>query len=368
MFSDCFSYTGQPMRVIFGQGLAPLAEEVRALGISRALVICSPDRRQLAQTVADTIGTAAAGVLAEAVMHGPADLVDRCEQQCRNLTCDGYIAVGGGSAIGLAKALALRSGAPIIAVPTTYAGSEMSSVWGITENRVKRTGRDRVVLPRTVIYDPNLTTDLPVNISVTSGMNAISHAMEGLYAPDRSPIVSLMAREGARALAAALPLLVNDLTDHGARSEALYGAWLCGAVLGATTMSLHHKLCHVLGGTFNLPHAHTHAIVLPHVLAFNAPFAPDMVSALTGVFGDGDPWTALWQLQQSLPMPLALADVGLRESDIPEVVHQATANPYHNPRPITGDDLHTLLVRAWAGHQPDPSTIHSYRVLSEESS
>ncbi|WP_009478345.1 maleylacetate reductase [Rhodococcus sp. JVH1] len=365
MFTDRFSYTGQPMRVVFGHGLTPLGEEVRALGISRAVVICTPDRRPLAQMVTDTVGAAAVGILAEAVMHVPAEVVDRCERQSRNLGCDGYIPVGGGSAIGLAKALALRTGAPIIAVPTTYAGSEMTPVWGITEDRVKRTGRDPVVLPRAVVYDPTLTTGLPATVSVASGMNAIAHAVEGLYAPDRSPIVSLMAREGARAMAAALPRLVHHRCDHSARGEALYGAWLCGTVLGATTMSLHHKLCHVLGGTFNLPHAQTHAIVLPHVLAFNAPFAPEMVTALTGVFGDGDPWTALWQLQKSLPMPLSLADLGLQETDFPEVIHQVTANPYHNPRPISRDDIHSLLARAWAGHPPDPATTitDSNRVL-----
>ncbi|PBC51455.1 maleylacetate reductase [Rhodococcus sp. ACPA1] len=370
MSTDPFTYAALPMRVAFGQGLHPLRDQVRQLGIGRVVVICTPDRAPLAHRVAQTVGTAVVDVMAEAVMHVPAGVVDTCEQHSRNLGCDGYLAVGGGSAIGLAKALALRTGAPIIAVPTTYAGSEMTPVWGITENRVKRTGRDHAVLPRAVVYDPALTTDLPVSVSVTSGMNAIAHAVEGLYAPDRSPIVSMMAREGARALAAALPRLVDRPDDLGARGDALYGAWLCGAVLGATTMSLHHKLCHVLGGSFNLPHAQSHAIVLPHVLAFNAPFAPDMVATLTGVFGDGDPWTALWHLQQSLPMPLSLADLGFDKDDIAEVTRQVTANPYHNPRPVNETDVDILLERAWAGRQPHPSTTATApdHVLSKEPS
>jgi maleylacetate reductase len=355
MFTDSFSYTAQPMRVVFGQGLQPLREQVRELGVSRAVVISTPGRTALARKVADTIGSAVIDVLAEAVMHVPVAVVDQSERRCRNLGCDGYVAVGGGSAIGLAKALALRTGSPVIAIPTTYAGSEMTPLWGVTENRVKTTGRDAAVLPRAVLYHPTLTLDLPVSISIASGMNAIAHAMEGLYAPDRSPIVSLMAREGARAVAAALPRIVGNPHDLGARREALYGAWLCGAVLGATTMSLQHTLCHVLGGTFNLPHAQTHAIVLPHVMAFNAPYAPDMVEGLTGVFGDGDPWTALWRLQQRLPMPMALSDLGLRRGDPTEVARQVTATPHDNPRPITAADVYTVLTQAWTGQQPDPS-------------
>ena len=202
-------------------------------------------------------------------------------------------------------------------------------------------------------------------------MNAIAHAMEGLYAPDRSPIMSLMASRRCTCGGRGLAENRSQSRDVGARSEALYGAWLCGAVLGATTMSLQHTLCHVLGGTFNLPHAQTHAIVLPHVMAFNAPHAPDMVEGLTGAFGDGDPWTALWRLQQKLPMPTALSDLGLRRGDPTEVARQVTATPHDNPRPITPADVYTVLARAWAGQEPAPSATAAEppaQVLDEESS
>ena len=348
MSTDPFTYTALPMRVAFGQGVKPLREEVRQLGIRRVVVICTPDRVSLAHEVALSVSTEVVGVLAEAVMHVPVGVVDDCEVRSRAVGCDGYLAVGGGSAIGLAKALALRTGAPIIAVPTNYAVSEMTPVWGMTENKVKRTGRDRVVLPRAVVYDPALTTGLPVSVSVTSGMNAIAHAVEGLYAPDRSPIVSMMAREGARSLASALPRLVDHSGDLEARGEALYGAWLCGAVLG---------------GSFDLPHAQTHAIVLPHVLAFNAPFAADMVTALAGVFGEGDPWTALRNLQTSLPMPLSLGELGFDKADIAEVTRQVTANPYHNPRHIDGTEIDALLERAWAGLPPRPSADSGFETV-----
>jgi maleylacetate reductase len=352
MSSDDFVYTSTPMRVVFGRGLDPLAEELRHAGITRAVVICAPNRAALGERIAAFGGGRVSDVIAAAQMHVPSEVVQECAQRCKQLDCDGYLAVGGGSAIGLAKALALRSGLPIVAVPTTYSGSEMTPVWGVTENRTKTTGRDPAVRPAAVIYDPTLTLGLPVGVSVASGMNAIAHAVEGLYAPDCSPIVSLMATEGASAMAAALPGIVDDPSDLTARRGALYGAWLCGAVLGATTMSLHHKVCHVLGGRFNLPHAETHAVVLPHVMAFNAVAAPKMVAALSGLFGAGDPATALWVLQRSLPMPHALTELGLHEDDIAMAAHEITTASYANPRPADNHDVEAILHSALRGELP----------------
>jgi maleylacetate reductase len=226
----------------------------------------------------------------------------------------------------------------------------MTPIWGLTEQGRKRTGRDPAVLPRSVVYDPELTLTLPVPLSVTSGFNAMAHAVEGLYAPDASPIISIMAREGAGALLEALPDVAARPTDLAARSRAQYGAWLCGAVLGATTMSLHHKLCHVLGGTFDLPHAEVHTVVLPHVVAFNAAAAPDL-GALLGP----DPGGALWDLATKLGAPRSLAELGLPESGVAEVVRQAAASPYANPRPVTEDDLTRLVEAAHRGERPTPS-------------
>lgn len=354
MFADGFAHSALPMNVTFGRGMSPVKEHVDSLGFRRPMVISTHNRTPLARSVVEVIAPVEAEIYPGAVAHVPVAVVDHAEKRARDMGCDGYIAVGGGAPIGLAKALALRTSHPIIAIPTTYAGSEMTPVWGLTENNVKRTGRDPVVLPRAVVYDPNLTISLPAPVSVTSGMNAIAHAVEALYAPDTSPIVAMMAREGARALTAALPRIVSDPTELAARSEALYGSWLCGAVLGSTTMALHHKLCHILGGTFDLPHAQVHAIVLPHVLAFNAPFAPQMVAGLDDVFGAGDPWTALWDLQTSLPMPIALSEVGFREGDIAEVVRQVLAIPYYNPRPVVAAEITALLGRALVGSTPTP--------------
>jgi maleylacetate reductase len=346
-----FSYTALPMRVVFGAGsLSRLPDEVAALGLTRVLVLCSPEQEVTGKQVAAALGDRAAGMLAEARMHVPIEVAHRARALAAELGADGCVAVGGGSAIGLGKAIALAHDLPVIAVPTTYSGSEMTPVWGLTEGGAKRTGRDLRVLPRSVLYDPELTLTLPTGLSATSGINAIAHAAEGLYAPDATPIVSLMAEEGVRALAAALPRVVADVD---ARGQAQYGAWLCGAVLAATTMSLHHKLCHTLGGTLDLPHAPTHTVVLPHALAYNTPAVPDAVAALARALGGApDPARELWDLAGRLGAPRSLAELGMEEADIPRIAELAVSSPYANPRPVTREGVTALLEAAWSGRPP----------------
>ena len=346
------------MRVSFGAGsLHRLPDEAATLGLRRLLVVCSPEQKDLGERVAAILGDRAAGVLPEARMHVPLEVARRARDVATELSADGCVAVGGGSAIGLGKAIALEYGLPVLAVPTTYAGSEMTPVWGLTDDGRKRTGRDPRVLPSSVVYDVDLTLSLPAAASVTSGMNAIAHAVEGLYAPDVSPIVSLMAEEGARALVSALPQLVADGADRAARSDAQYGAWLCGAVLGATTMSLHHKLCHALGGTLDLPHAPTHTVVLPHALAFNQPAAPHAVAALSRALdGAPDPAVALWDLAGNLGAPRSLRELGMRETDIEPIVRAVVEQPYANPRPVDKAGVTRLLRNAWEGRRPETFT------------
>jgi maleylacetate reductase len=264
------------------------------------------------------------------------------------------VAVGGGSTIGLGKAIALEALIPIIAIPTTYAGSEMTPIYGITENGIKRTGKDVRVLPRSVVYDPDLTATLPVPMSLVSGMNAIAHAAEGLYARDGNPVMSLMAQEGIRALAEGLPKLLESGDDKAARSDCLYGAWLCGTVLGNVGMALHHKLCHTLGGSFNLPHAETHTVVLPHALAYNSLAAPEAMARIGQAIGADDAPLGLHQLAKRLGMPTALRDLGLKEEDLDRACDIALQNPYWNPRPIEAAPLRALLQRAWEGAEPRP--------------
>ena len=349
-----FTYQALPMRVTFGIGaLRRLPDEVAALGLIRVLVLCSPEQEATGKLVADALGSRAAGVLPEARMHVPVEVAHRARALATEFGADGCVAVGGGSAVGLGKAIALEHGLPVIAVPTTYAGSEMTPIWGLTDGGAKRTGRDPRVLPASVLYDPDLTLTLPAGLSATSGMNAIAHAVEGLYAPDASPIISLMAEDGVRALATALPRVVADGADIDARADAQYGAWLCGAVLGATTMSLHHKLCHTLGGTLDLPHAPTHTVVLPHALAYNAPAAPQAVAALTrALVGATDPARELWDLAGRLGAPRSLRELGMTEADIPRIADLAVASPYANPRPVTRTAVEALLRAAWSGEPP----------------
>jgi maleylacetate reductase len=349
-----FAYTANPMRVVFGIGsVARVPAEVAALGLGSVLVVCSPGHAGVAEQVSQSLGDRSVGVLPEARMHVPVDVADHARSVAAERRADGVVAVGGGSAIGLGKAIALAHDVKVVAVPTTYAGSEMTPIWGLTEGGTKRTGRDPRVLPASVVYDPQLSVGLPVPLSVTSGMNAVAHAVEGLYAPDTSPIVVLMAEEGVRSLVRALPAIVERGDDIEARSTALCGAWLCGAVLGSTTMSLHHRLCHALGGTLDLPHAPTHTVVLPYVLAFNEPAAPAAVATLARALGGvQDPADELWAMAGRLGAPRSLAELGMARSDIERIADVVVADPYANPRPVSRDDVVRLLTAAWHGDRP----------------
>ncbi|MER6159198.1 maleylacetate reductase [Streptomyces sp. NPDC001868] len=349
-----FVYEAQPMRIVMrpGASVTAVAGEAEQLGLRRLLVVCGPRGAETARAVADALGDACAGLFAQARQHVPVEVADRAVLAARDADADGCVAVGGGSAIGLGKAIALRTELPLIAVPSTYSGSEMTPVWGLTEHGTKRTGRAPSVLPRSVVYDPELTLSLPVPLSVTSGINAVAHAAEALYAPDASPLVSLTAEEGARAMLGALPDVAADPGDLEARGRALYGAWLCGTALGATTMGLHHKLCHVLGGTFGLPHAETHTVVLPYALAYNAPAAPDAMAALGRALDTDTPAQALWDLSGSLGAPRSLAQLGLAEADLTAAADEVTGKAYPNPRATTAADALKILRAAYAGDRP----------------
>jgi len=267
---NAFVFESLPGRVVFGSGaLDQLPQEIERLGARRALVLSTPQQQGLARDIAERIGERSAGIFPQAVMHVPVEVARQARAEAERLGADCVVAAGGGSTIGLGKAIALHSSLPILAIPTTYAGSEMTPIYGLTEAGLKRTGRDRRVLPRTVIYDPMLTLDLPPAMSITSGFNAIAHAVEALYAEEPNPITAMMAEDGIRALTRGMPAILKNPHDVTGRSDCLYGAWLCGSVLGTTGMAVHHKLCHVLGGTWNLPHAETHTVVLPHAVAYN---------------------------------------------------------------------------------------------------
>lgn len=350
-----FVFTAQPATVFFGRGsLRRLPEVLKALGLRRAVVLCTPEQVAQAQLAADLLGECFAGVFPGAAMHVPIEVARKARDHAREVGADCAVAIGGGSTIGLGKAIALESSLPVIAVPTTYAGSEMTPIYGITEDGIKKTGREPRVLPRVVIYDPELSVHLPLHMSIVSGINAIAHAAEGLYARDGNPIMSLMAEEGIAAICRGLRQLAIDPSGIDARSDCLYGAWLCGSVLGHVGMALHHKLCHTLGGTFNLPHAQTHAIVLPHALAYNAAAAPEAMIRIARAMGGVHAAGSAFDLAVELGAPTALRDIGMPEHELDRASCIAASNPYWNPRPIEAVALRQLLQRAWNGERPSP--------------
>jgi maleylacetate reductase len=350
-----FVYEGRPQRVIFGPGrLAEAPGVVRWLGASRALVLSTPEQKEAGERVVAALDDIAAGLFAGAVMHTPVEVTEHAVGLYGELKADCVVSVGGGSTTGLGKAIALRTDALQVVIPTTYAGSEVTNLLGETAGGEKKTQRSPKILPEAVIYDVELTLSLPPKLSATSGMNAVAHAVEALYAKDRNPITSWMAEEGLRAFASSLLPIVENPNDRDARTNAQYGAWLCGMCLANTTIALHHKLCHVLGGTFDLPHAETHAIVLPHAVAYNAPAAPEAMEKIATALGTNDAAGGLYDLAQSLKIPLALKDIGMPADGIERVVALALKDPFWNPRPLEAEGIRALLQRAYGGEPPAP--------------
>ncbi len=348
-----FIYDTLPIRVVFGPGqVSQIAVEAARLGLGRVLVLSTPGQRALGQRVTDLLGARAVGFHAYAKMHVPIEVGAAAVGEARTLKADGAVAVGGGSAIGLGKIIARDLGLPLLAVPTTYSGSEMTAIWGQTEAGVKTTARDPKVLPRTVIYDPELTVALPRATSATSGMNAIAHAVEALYAANANPITSIMAEQSIAALSQSLPRIVADPQNIGARGDALYGAWLAGVALGAVGMALHHKLCHTLGGAFNLSHAEVHTVILPHAAAYNAAAVPEAMARIAAALGTSDAPQGLFDLARRLGAPTSLAALGLKDTDLDHAADLAVANPYANPAVVTRAGIGALLDDAYHGRPP----------------
>ena len=342
------------MRVLFGAGSRHrLDEELNRLGAGRALLVADPAHQRLAQELAGQLGARCAGIFDGVVQHVPIEVAEAGRAKVRELQADCCVTIGGGSATGLGKAIAMEIALPLVAVPTTYAGSEMTPIWGLTEGGLKRTGRDPRVQPRVTLYDPELTVTLPPAVAGPSGMNAIAHCVEALYAQNANPIMSLLAEEGVRALAEALPRVVAAPGDPENHAKALYGAWLSGVVLGSVGMALHHKLCHVLGGTFNTPHADTHALILPYAGAYNLEAAPDAKRRLTAALGTAQVARSLRELSLSVGSPATLKDLGLSTSDLKTAAELATRAPYYNPREVTRDGVHQLLLDAYHGEMPE---------------
>ena len=349
-----FAYDALPSRVLFGNGrLASLPHEAAQLG-SRALVLATPYQADLANHVAELLDDLCVGVHAKAVQHVPYSTIEAALGVVTAVSADLLIATGGGSTIGLAKGIALETNLPILAIPTTYAGSEMTHIWGISHDGRKTTGRNPIVKPKTVIYDPELIVSLPPALSITSGVNAIAHAVEALYAENANPISSMMAEESIRSLAAGLPLVAQEPNNLEARNSTLYGAWLAATVLDQVGMALHHKLCHTLGGSFGLPHAETHTVMLPYATAYNHRHAPQAMTAIARALACGvaDVASSIQAISGNNGGPVSLKELGFRAEDLGKAADIATQNPYYNPRPVLRDDIRALLEEAYHGNSP----------------
>lgn len=334
-----FAHDQPAVRIVFGAGtFERLADELED---RRWLIVHGGSQADAAGRLGERLGERCAGAFGETRRHVPAELADSARARCEELGGEGLVAIGGGSVIGLAKAIALTAQVPIVAVPTTYSGSEMTSIYGLTAGGRKHTGRDEAVRPRVVVYDPELSRDLPRAVAAPSAMNALAHCVDALWAPGATPITTLLAQEGARALREGL-----DAMD---REQLLYGAALAGWALGVAGAALHHRICHILGGAYDLPHAETHSAVLPQVTALNAPAA---AGRLADVFGGGDPAAAIFDLARRSGSPVALRDLGLREDALDAVVPAVAEEAAGNPVPVDEDTARGLLRRAWAGARP----------------
>lgn len=356
-----FIYTAHPARVLFGSGtLLKIDDEVSLLNATKPFILATPGQGPLISKIRSILhaGSIVGDIpcYGKATLHTPIEVTEDALRLANAHQTDCIISIGGGSVIGLGKALAVRTGWPHIAIPTTYSGSEMTSILGELIDGVKNTRSDPRILPKTVIYDVDLTLDLPPRLSATSGINAMAHAVEALYAENANPIIMLMAKEGIRALARSLPIIVQDPSAKDARSSALYGAWLCATTVGSPTIGpgLHHKLCHAIAGSFGLPHSATHTILLPHALAYNAPNVQQAMQSIAECLpnSDGDAIKGLTLLLTRLGVPRGLKDLGFKESDIDKATDIAVSKPYPNPREFDRDKIRELVRRAWAGEEP----------------
>ena len=354
-----FTYEALPGRIIFGAGVSRkrLAGEVDRLGADRILLIAGERERALAEELAAPLGDRVVEVFTDVRPHVPVEVAEAARESARRFGANCLLSIGGGSTTGTAKAIALELPLPIVAIPTTYAGSEITPIWGMTEAQRKTTGTSVNVLPKVVVYDPELTVSLPPFITGPSAMNAMAHCVEAFYASGANPITSLIAEEGIRALARGVPVAVTSPEDLEGRSEILYGAYLAGAALAAAGAGLHHKICHVLGGAYDLPHAEMHTVVLPHAVAFNEPAIPEVMERVADAldeWGKNGAATGLYDLAQRVGAPTALKDIGMKEEDLEEAVGLVLeAVPKDNPRPVDEAGVRSILENAYAGHRPE---------------
>lgn len=349
-----FDHATLGQRVIFGSGKAVenAVAAIDALSAQRVLLIADA----FASEVSDAIASRAPIVarIHDIVQHVPAERARAAVAIALDDSIDAILTIGGGSSTGLAKIVARDTGLPIIAVPTTFAGSEATDVWGITEGERKLNGSDPKVLPRVIVYDAELSASLPGHLALSSGLNAVAHAVDSLWAPRADPINQALGAESLRALVPALRGLKNDPHDLDAREQALYGAYLAAVAFASAGSGMHHKICHALGGAYGLSHSEMHATVLPYVTAFNVPAAPAAAERIATAFGGSpaDVAETLRAFRDELGIRGGLKALGLAESAIADAAAIAfPLIPPSNPRSFTQDDIESIIGAAWRGEK-----------------
>ena len=347
------SYKALPWNILFGAGMKErLPAALDELGLSAALVLCTPGQRARAESISELLGERAVGLFSNARMHVPAATLEEATQVARSLGAKCTVSIGGGSTTGLGKALAVREGLDNVAIPTTYSASEMTDIWGVTEDGRKSTSRDRAALPTLTLYDPRLTVSLPPSVSAASGLNGLAQAVVNVATDRPNPMIESLALDGIRALAQSLPKVIAEPDNIEARSQALYGTAMAGCAIGLGATSLHHKLCHAFGGALDTPHAETHAILLPHSVAYNAAAAAAGTRRVAEALGVDDAATGIHELTKRIGAPTSLQQIGVAESDLDLVVERVTALSFHNPEPVTLVGIRALLLDAFEGVPP----------------
>lgn len=330
-----------------------LSEALTVQGRSRIMIVTTVRQVPMVEKLGRFLNQKLEAVFSNTEVHTPIKVTERALAIAGEKRVDCIVSIGGGSTTGLGKALSFRLGHPHIAIPTTYSGSEATPFLGETHNGNKTIFSDTAIRPEVVIYDPNLVTTLPRFLTITSGLNAVAHAVEALYAKDASEETSHLAIEGLKHFGTSLQKTADHPEDLAARESTLKGAWCCGAVLGQVGMAVHHKLCHILGGSFGLPHATTHSIILPHAVAFNRPMCESSLRPICDVFGTTQPETGLWQFARNIGAPLQLRSLNISEDSLRKVARMAVEKPYWNPRPVNEEDIFRLLMNAWIGNPPE---------------
>ena len=348
-----FVYDAVGGRVVFGDGsVRAVPDELEALGARTTMIIASGSSRSAADALHEQMGDRVVARIDQVNPHVPLVDIERARNLAATSSSEAVVSIGGGSAVGLGKNIALALPVKHLAVPTTYSGSEMTPVHGHTADGVKRSGRDPQAKPNTVVYDPELSRALPMAVTAGSVMNAMAHCIEALYAERRNPVTSSIATEGLRALRSGLVRVVSDQHDRDGRTSLLYGAFLAGTALGAVGIAIHHKICHVLGGTFGLSHGDANAVILPQAVAATAPFEPEVMARVAEALERADPAAGLFDLAAAAGAPSSLAQLGMKEVDLDRAADLILENPGFSPRPVERLWIRQLLDGAFLGKKP----------------